>query len=357
MSGLVQITLACRRTHARSTSVLSPSSPRRPRREMEGVEGTQLVVAERLVRWGGDCRGESGPFAGRANGGLGHRRLARGRPGHEHGRRAVQHEPQGIGLVGPSASTPALLNLVGELGGAGSRTGPPTPVRAGHGPGRRRRPHHRADRQRPRPLQADPLDDRVEGCGGVRHGMGGGGGAGTGTVRRRCVIVQSRLQRFTTAAPERSRWTSDSTSRRADRTVLTVVGEVDVATSPSSRERLVQLIDDGRVRLVVDLTPVDFLDSTGLGVLVGTLKRIRQADGELRPGGPPGADQEALRDNRPHQGLRHRRSGRRRDGALTRGGRRAGRRGHRGHAAVAAQLPRACPGPRGQRGDHCPVVA
>ena len=65
-------------------------------------------------------------------------------------------------------------------------------------------------------------------------------------------------------------------------TVLTVSGEVDVATAPSLRERLVQIIADGNTRLVVDLSPVNFLDSTGLGVLVGTLKRIRQAEGELR---------------------------------------------------------------------------
>lgn len=66
-----------------------------------------------------------------------------------------------------------------------------------------------------------------------------------------------------------------------DRTILTVTGEVDVATAPTLRERLVQLIADGNTRLTIDLTPVDFLDSTGLGVLVGTLKRIRQAEGVL----------------------------------------------------------------------------
>lgn len=64
-------------------------------------------------------------------------------------------------------------------------------------------------------------------------------------------------------------------------TVLEVTGEVDVATAPTFRERLVSLVSSGHTRLIIDLTPTEFLDSTGLGVLVGALKRIREADGEL----------------------------------------------------------------------------
>ncbi len=64
-------------------------------------------------------------------------------------------------------------------------------------------------------------------------------------------------------------------------TILGVSGEVDVATAPSMREQLIALITAGDTRLIVDLSPVDFLDSTGLGVLVGALKRIRLAEGEL----------------------------------------------------------------------------
>ena len=64
-------------------------------------------------------------------------------------------------------------------------------------------------------------------------------------------------------------------------TVLAVSGEVDVATAPRLREQLVQLVNQGSHHLVVDLDAVDFLDSTGLGVLVGALKRVRMQDGEL----------------------------------------------------------------------------
>jgi anti-sigma B factor antagonist len=65
-------------------------------------------------------------------------------------------------------------------------------------------------------------------------------------------------------------------------TVVEADGEIDLAAAPSLRERLIALINDGRQQLVVDLDGVSFLDSTGLGVLVGALKRVRTTGGELR---------------------------------------------------------------------------
>lgn len=64
-------------------------------------------------------------------------------------------------------------------------------------------------------------------------------------------------------------------------TVLEVGGEVDVYTAPKLRERLVELVGEGHHNLVVDMTKVEFLDSTGLGVLVGGLKRVRAHEGTL----------------------------------------------------------------------------
>jgi len=69
---------------------------------------------------------------------------------------------------------------------------------------------------------------------------------------------------------------------RGDRTVVEVSGEVDVYTAAILREKLVDLIDAHHTDLVVDLTGVGFLDSTGLGVLVGALKKIRGSGGRLQ---------------------------------------------------------------------------
>lgn len=64
-------------------------------------------------------------------------------------------------------------------------------------------------------------------------------------------------------------------------TVLTVKGEVDVYTAPRLREKLVELVSQDKLQVIVDLEGVDFLDSTGLGVLVGGLKRLRSHNGDL----------------------------------------------------------------------------
>lgn len=64
--------------------------------------------------------------------------------------------------------------------------------------------------------------------------------------------------------------------------VLSVRGEVDVYTAPKFRERLIELVSEGKHRIVVDLEGVDFLDSTGLGTIIGALKRARTHGGELR---------------------------------------------------------------------------
>ena len=74
---------------------------------------------------------------------------------------------------------------------------------------------------------------------------------------------------------------SIETENVGDAVVLHVAGEVDVFTAPQLREALVGAIEEGSRDVVVDLQGVDFLDSTGLGVLVGGLKRLRSHEGDL----------------------------------------------------------------------------
>jgi anti-sigma B factor antagonist len=65
------------------------------------------------------------------------------------------------------------------------------------------------------------------------------------------------------------------------RTVVAVGGEIDVYTAPKLRDKITELVGQGHHDLVIDMEGVDFLDSTGLGVLVGGLKKVRAHDGSM----------------------------------------------------------------------------
>ncbi len=75
-------------------------------------------------------------------------------------------------------------------------------------------------------------------------------------------------------------------TERDDWTILSVQGEVDLYTAPRLKERLTDLIGSGHTRVAVELPGVEFMDSTGLGVLIGALKRCKEAGGTLALIGP-----------------------------------------------------------------------
>jgi anti-sigma B factor antagonist len=72
-----------------------------------------------------------------------------------------------------------------------------------------------------------------------------------------------------------------ATTPGSDRYVITVSGEVDLASSPDLDTSIIAAIASGAASVVIDLTDVSFMDSSGLGVIVRGLKRCREADKDL----------------------------------------------------------------------------
>jgi anti-sigma B factor antagonist len=63
--------------------------------------------------------------------------------------------------------------------------------------------------------------------------------------------------------------------------IVAVSGDVDISTSPDLRQALAGVVAAGNRVIVVDLSGVRFIDSTGLGVLVGAYTAVRNAGGRL----------------------------------------------------------------------------
>jgi anti-sigma B factor antagonist len=64
--------------------------------------------------------------------------------------------------------------------------------------------------------------------------------------------------------------------------ILKLRGSLDLATAPTIRAALGEATEKGNQRLIVDLTQLEFLDSTGLGVLIGAHRRAAERGGSFR---------------------------------------------------------------------------
>ncbi|MGK2869304.1 MAG: STAS domain-containing protein [Mycobacterium sp.] len=69
-------------------------------------------------------------------------------------------------------------------------------------------------------------------------------------------------------------------------TVVKPAGRLNMVAAPTLRKELHTIVDSGQSRVVVDLSEVDFIDSSGLGALISGLKIARQAGGDLRIAAP-----------------------------------------------------------------------
>jgi anti-sigma B factor antagonist len=74
---------------------------------------------------------------------------------------------------------------------------------------------------------------------------------------------------------------SDTCSIERTRDGVRVSGELDLEAAPALKAALMELIEEGQVDIVVDLTDTTFLDSTALGVLAGRFRELRSHGGSL----------------------------------------------------------------------------
>ncbi len=68
--------------------------------------------------------------------------------------------------------------------------------------------------------------------------------------------------------------------------ILRLDGKLNMTTASCLRDHVGTALEDGQTRLTVDMSKIDFMDSSGLGALINGLKAARQAGGDLKIFGP-----------------------------------------------------------------------
>lgn len=85
-----------------------------------------------------------------------------------------------------------------------------------------------------------------------------------------------------------------TTRSQVDHTVISVTGEIDLYTAPRLQSELTAALSSSPVRLIIDMSGVDFCDSTGINVLLAAHRHARERGGELLLAGPGSATRRVL---------------------------------------------------------------
>lgn len=67
---------------------------------------------------------------------------------------------------------------------------------------------------------------------------------------------------------------------------MEIAGEIDLYTAPRLQAEFTRLLQDGPNRVVIDMSAVEFCDSTGMNVLLSALKRVKEQGGALDVAAP-----------------------------------------------------------------------
>lgn len=73
-----------------------------------------------------------------------------------------------------------------------------------------------------------------------------------------------------------------NTKREENKHIVQLSGEIDVYTAPRLKETLIPISKQKGIEIIIDLSGIDYIDSTGLGVFIGTLKEADNNGSKLK---------------------------------------------------------------------------
>ena len=74
-------------------------------------------------------------------------------------------------------------------------------------------------------------------------------------------------------------------TKESDISILSITGSLDTNTSKGAEDQMNKLIEEGRIKLLIDLSNLDYISSSGLRILLSTSKKLKSIGGQMRISG------------------------------------------------------------------------